>query len=143
MHEYYLFHIKQDIYDICKNDGYMLYQTLENIYKLKKKNLNYGISLYKQLCIPFNLEILNDFLLKKYKKQLKKSKNKYLIINNYICEKTLLKLGYSRIYIKTNVNLPQILKTFEFYNQKIFVCEFKNRNFFWLTKMTKKYWNNK
>ncbi len=138
MREYYLFHIKQDIYDLHKNDGYMLYQTLENIYKLQKKNLNYGFSLYKQLCIPFNLEILKDYFNKKYDGHIKKNGNSFKIVNNYICEETLVKLNISRIYIKSNINLPRILKVFEFYNQKIFVCDFKNRDFFWLSRQYNK-----
>ena len=138
MREYYLFHIKQDVYELYRNDGYMLYQTLENIYKLKAKNLNYGISLYKQLCIPFNLQILKNYLYKKYDNHVKKIGDIYLLVNNYICEETLVKLGPSRIYIKSNVNLPRILKVFEFYNQKIFICDFKNRDFFWLTKQYNK-----
>ncbi len=133
MHEYYLFHIKHDIYQLYKKNCYPLYQTLKNIYHLKAEDLNYGRNLYRQLCVTFNLKIVNEYLDKRYYLIYYK-KNMYYFINSYTKEKTLVKVGYSRIYIKSNVNLPKIIEIFKFYNQKIFVCNFKTGDYFWLTK---------
>lgn len=130
MRKYYLFHVKRDIYELYSKDGYMLYQTLESIYHLKDTNLNYGISLFEQLCIPFNVRIINTFFKKKY---LKEKSHNYIFINDYLKEKTIVKLGSSRIIVKSNVNLPEILNVLEFYNPRLFVCDFENHDFFWLS----------
>ncbi|MEG2311099.1 MAG: hypothetical protein RSB72_00155 [Bacilli bacterium] len=133
MHIYYLFHINPDVFDIHFNDGYILYKTLENIYNLDAKNFEYGISLYNQLCTIFNIEILDKFLANKYDSKIKKTHHVYILNNDYIGETTFLKIGASRIYIKSNINLPSIIRDFAFYNQKIFVCDFTNSYFFWLS----------
>ena len=109
MRKYYLFHVKRDIYELYSKDGYMLYQTLESIYHLKDTNLNYGISLFEQLCIPFNVRIINTFFKKKY---LKEKSHNYIFINDY---------------------LKEILNVLEFYNPRLFVCDFENHDFFWLS----------
>ena len=131
MKKYYLFYIKKDIYETYKNNGYLLYKVLENIYNLKKSHIKYGKNLYEQLCIPFNINIIHNYLKKKYSFLINKNK-KYWFINSYTNEITMIKLGYSLIIIKTNVNFPKILKTLEFYSSSLFICDFKNRNFFWL-----------
>ena len=135
MREYYLFHIKQNIYDLYYLDSYILYKNLETVFKLKEKDLNYGFSIYRQLCISFDIKILKKFLNRKFLHHVKNKNNTYTIINNYVKEKTIVKLGFSRITIKSNVSLPPILKMFSFYNQKIFVCDFKNKDFFWLNEL--------
>ena len=118
-------------------NGYILYQTLESIYHLKKKNLNYGFSLFRQLCNPFDIKIIKTYIKFKYGKYIQSKNNRFYFKNNYINEITMVKLGYAHIRIKSNIILPKVLKIFEFYNQKIFVCDFKNKDFFWLSKQYK------
>ncbi len=50
MRKYYLFNIRKEFYLVYKNNSYVLYKTLENLYKLKKENLSYGVSLFNQIC---------------------------------------------------------------------------------------------
>lgn len=116
MSEYYLFIIKDKTLK-KPND---LYNVLFQLYKMKK-NLNYGISLYKQLCSPFNISILSKYLTKY------NSNNK----NIFYIDNSIIILKPSRIIIKSN-DILNIIKIFNFNNKNIFVCDFKNDYYFWL-----------
>lgn len=116
MFEYNLFIIKDK-----SLNNYDLYNLL---YKLNKmnKDLNYGISLYKQICEPFNISLLSNYL------------NNNLFKKNIFCiDNCIIILKPSRIIIKSN-NFPKIIEIFNLYNKNIFVCDFKNKYYFWLNK---------
>lgn len=140
MKKYYLFVIKNDYYKIYRKTPLMLYRTLENLYMLEKYNFPYGISIYQQICQPFSVKLLTNYILNKYKCY---KKNKIIKIDSFI-EKTILQLGYSTSVIITNKEIPEIMKLFNIYNRKIFVCEFNNKEYFWLNnKLNKKVKNIK
>ena len=132
MKKYSLFYVKNDIYNMYKHNSYILYQTLKSISDLSSKNIRYGKSLYEQLCIPYDLKIINKYLLNKYTLLIRKN-NKYWFINSYTGEHTLVKLKYSRIIVETNTDYPEILKVLSFYSYKLFVCDFKFDDYFWLS----------
>ena len=77
MRKYFLFSIRKEYYDIYYKNPLVLYKTLENLYHLKKENLSYGLSLYKQICNIIDVERL-----KSYFEQvcLEKKNNKYLLL---------------------------------------------------------------
>ena len=60
MRKYYIFIIRNDFYKIYKNNSLVLYKTLENLYKINSNDFGYGISIYNQLCLTFNTEVLNN-----------------------------------------------------------------------------------
>lgn len=131
MRTYYLFRIKNEFYDIYLKNPYSLYKTLENLYAYKNRDLNLGISLFTQLCEFHNVDLLDFyFSSKKYPK-----KNKtYILKSKKTNEITLLTINPSVIEIKTNINIPKILKILNYYSIYIFACDFKNKDYFWINK---------
>ena len=127
MREYNLFIIKKEHMEIYKDNSRFLFELLENLYNLKK-NFNYGITLYEQLCKPFDINILSKYLNERYNL----SNKNIFDINN-----TLIILKPSRIIVKSKYNLPNIIKVFNYYNYNIFVCDFKKKDYFWLTSFIK------
>lgn len=134
MYKYNLFIINNNAYKIFKNNSNYLYNILNLLYHMKKTDMIYGISLYKDICDKFSVKLLNNYITERF--LTKNINNKLLLKNNR--EKTYLRINYSNVFIESNVLLPQILKIFNIYNRKIFVIDFNNKKFFWLNDAIKK-----
>ena len=139
MRKYYLFAIKREYSELYSKNPYILYKTLENLYKLKKEDLVFGISLYNQIC-----NIMEVKRLKNYFNSIctKKNNNKYLICIND--DLALFNIHYSCIICKCNKNFPSVFNAMNYYNKYLLVCDFENKDYFFLTKRrinndTKKY----
>ncbi len=126
MRKYYLFIIKNDVYNSYYHNSDVLYKTLENLFKMKCDSINYGLSVYHQICQTFNIEIVNNYFHSRNNFLVKRNGKKILVYNRDDREKYLIKLGYSCVIIYCNYNLPKVLKLLNYYNSKIFDCDFKN-----------------
>ena len=131
MKKYYLFVIKNDYYRIYRKNPYILYKILERLYMLEKYDFSYGISLYKQLCQPFGVKLLKNYIMNKYKYN---ALNENIIKIKSLIERTFLQIWYPTTIIFTDVDYPEIFKIFNIYNRKIFVCEFNTNKYFWLNQ---------
>ncbi|MBE6144225.1 MAG: sporulation inhibitor of replication protein SirA [Firmicutes bacterium] len=125
MRKYYIFIIRTEFYKIYKNNSLVLYKTLENLYKLNNNNFGYGFSIYNQLCLTFNTEVLNNYFLRKFANY---KHNKHYIQK----EQTILEINKSCIVVLTKYNVPKSLKYLLYYNKYLFVCDFDNKDYFWL-----------
>lgn len=128
MYNYYLFIINNNAYKLYKNNPTYLYEILNTLYRLQGNDLIYGINLYKNICDTFSVKLLNNYLKERFNVKYDK---KYIVITNRN-RKTRIKINYSRVIMKTNIKLPDILKIFNIYNKKIFIIDFKNNKYFWL-----------
>ncbi len=133
MYKYHLFIINNNAYKIYKDNSSYLYEILNTLYKLKERDLTYGINLYKSICDIFSVKLLNNYLKDKY--YIDKNKDYIILKNNK--EITKLKIGFSRIIIITNVKYPNIFQIFNIYNKKIFVINYKEKKYFWLNELLK------
>lgn len=125
MRKYYIFILRTEFYKIYKNNALILYKTLENLYKLKSDNFGYGISIYNQLCLPFNKEVLDNYFYRKF--------NNKINSKHYIRqEQTLVEIHKSCVVVLTKYNIPKIMRTLLYYNRYLFVCDFENKDYFWL-----------
>lgn len=135
MRKYYLFMIKNDYYQVYKRNSQVLYRTLENLYQLSKPNFQYGVSLFDNICQPFSVKLLNNYIKNRIPYQMYSDK----VIELYSAqEKMKLQINYATIIIVSNVNFPSIFKVFNIYNKRIFVCDFQNEDYFWLNEQTLK-----
>lgn len=134
MRKYYLFIIKNDAYRLYKNNPDILYQSLKSIYKLNPEKHVYGISLFNQLCDPFSVKLLKKYFTEKIP-YTKISKNIIRILSFF--EKTYVEIKYPTSVIITDTSYPQILKTFNIYNRRIFICDFNHDKYDWLDEITK------
>lgn len=123
MYRYYIFNIKNKF----KNDK-NLYRLLKTLYTLNLKYINYGELIYNEICMPTNInniiEILKDYNSKKV------SEKYFICINDEI---TIVIIKYSRIIIISNKLYPDIFNRLKIENNNLFVCNFINDNYFYVT----------
>lgn len=125
MRKYYIFIIRTEFYKIYKNNSLVLYKTLENLYNLNLNNFGYGLSIYNQLCLTFNTDVLNNYFSRKF--------NNYKYHKHYIKnEHVIIEIHRSCIVILTKYNIPKIMRYLLYYNRYLFVCDFDNKDYFWL-----------
>lgn len=130
MRKYYLFAIKKDFYKSYYKNSEILYETLSNLYYLRQQNISYGLSIYNQICDVFNKDILINYFHIKNGLYIKKKNKKILVDNIENTEKYIIQINYSCIIIYSN-KLPIILRLFNYYNPRIFICDFENNDYFW------------
>ena len=127
MYRYYIFDIKNKF----KNDN-NLYRLLKTLYTLNLKYINYGELIYNEMCKPINRENINE-ILKDY--NAKKVSRKYFICLND--EITIVVIKYSRLIIISNKLYPDIFNRLKIECENLFVCNFLNDNYFYVSKCCK------
>ena len=133
MNKYYLFIIKKRHIRNFKNKSYVLYKNLEKLYYLNTYDFSYGLNIYKQLCDYISVKLLKDYI----NSRIKHTKINNLIKIDSIKESTYITLKRSCIIIYTNKRKSFLFKIFNIYNNNIFVCDFQNKNYFWLNEYVK------
>lgn len=129
MRKYYLFIIKREYFELFYNNSFALYQMLLNLKNLKSYDFSYGIEIFKEICAPISVKLINNYINKKINHI--KINNKVIKIDSRF-EETYLKINYSHVFVKTNAFMPEIMRIFNIYNKGIFVCDFENNDYFWL-----------
>ena len=129
MRKYYLFIIKDEYYNKYKYIPYLLYKALYYLYKMNKYDLENGLYLYNKFCNIISKNLILNYIKNKFEYI---NYSKKIIRLNSVLEKTYIQVNYSSIIILTNVNSPYIFKILNIYNKKIFVCDFNNRDYFFL-----------
>lgn len=130
MRKYYLFGISKNSYYSYHNNSEILYKTLENLYNLKHRDFSYGISIYNQLCDIFNYDVLTNYF-DKIPIHVKKRGKKYIVQDIYEHECYIIEIRHACIIILCENNLPKILRLLNYYNPRIFICDFENGDYFW------------
>lgn len=131
MRTYYLFIIKKDVFNLYYNNSDILYKTLENLFYLKRETRKYGLSIYNQICDTFNTDIINNYFHIRNDFFVRRKGKKVLINNRLDNEKYIVEVRNSCLIILCNRNLPKVLKILNYYNPRIFVCDFKLQDYFW------------
>lgn len=126
MYIYYIFEVKDENIKLYKEDGRILYSSLKNLYGLNQRDSDYGVSIFYQLCNSFDVERLHNYF-RKYN-----YKNNCYYINN-----TMISVKRPCIIIKTKYKLPSIFLILSYYNENLFICNFKNDDYFWLYDINK------
>ena len=122
-----MFSIQKEYYEVYYKNPLVLYKTLENLYNLKMENINFGLSLYKQICNIIDVDRLEYYL---DQVSIKKNKKKYLVaLNN---DAVMFDIYYPCIVCKTPKNYPIGLKLLKYYDRNLFVCDFENKDYFFL-----------
>jgi len=136
MRTFYLFKIKKSYTELTKSTPYNLYKAIENIYYLKQEDLNYFNNFFVQIRDTFNKEYLDNNIFEYYKNKYTYTKvNDIHMINDYYtAEKSKLIISKSYLYIKSTKNLPTFLKAIT-RKDNIFVCDFVNKDYFWLEEL--------
>ena len=127
MRTYYLFHMNKECYAYYQKKPEELYQILMHLFRLPKQACHCGVSFYKQLCNRYDIEILNSYLEGKYK--FKNENGIYTFQNG-----NRIQVKSSCCIVRSESNFPSLFRTFYYYSRHIFVCDFYNQDYFFLTK---------
>ena len=138
MRTFYLYNINDLLCNVYDSYPYNLYKMLEEAHYSKNYNLSKSATIYDQLLNNYNKLYINNFLhinnkmdvyyYNKNNSHLISSRGEYskLLVNSY-CLK-----------VKSNLNYPKFFYDINIYSNNIFVCDFDNKDYFWLNKVVKK-----
>lgn len=138
MRTYYVFKINKYFSYVYKNRPYKIYKTIEEIYHVKEYDMVLTYKIYEQVAITFSKVKLNEYLDSVYRENnfYQKNNNIHIYSNNY--EYTKLVVTNSNLKIKSNINNPIFFKDINDFYDNIFICDFVNKDYFWLDKVIKK-----
>ena len=134
---YYLYNINDYFCSVYDKYPYKLYKMLEDAYLTKRYNIKLSSSMYEQVITNFNKLFMNNFIFANNKLDIYyyNKDNIHLITNSSEYSK-LMVTSYC-LKIKTNLNYPRFFSNIGQYSDNIFICDFINKDYFWLNKVVK------
>lgn len=138
MRLYYIFNIKNEIKELYQDKPASLYRILENIYFMHEEDINYGFSIFKEITNRNKVMELNNEIYIKYHKDLVYSKiaNEHIINDLYHDEVSILKINKSHLKLESNKSISSFFNILLDINNNYFVCDFKDKDFFFITEIT-------
>lgn len=137
MRVFYIYNVNDLFASVYEKYPYKLYKMLEEAYYTNKHDLVMASSLYDQMITNFNKLFMNNYMVANNKldayyynrdnMHLISSRNEYskLMVSSY-CLK-----------LKSNLNYPKFFNHIHDYSDNIFVCDFQNQDYFWLSRIVK------
>lgn len=137
MRTYYVFKINDSFSKLYYNKTYYLYKMLEQISLSSKNDFIISYRLFEQMAVPFDKTNINSKIYRRYAFDVnyKKTLNIHVLDNGV--EKTRLTVYNTYIKIKTNKNITEFFKVL-ITQENIFICDFNNKDYFWLSKVSSK-----
>lgn len=137
MREFFIFEIKDEFKSLYMDKPSILYNILEQIYKLDKSDLNYGYSLFKQLTRKIAKEEIDRYLFIKYHQNIPYGKRKETHYYNDSAHDEVSTLLVKRAYmlVRTNYYNSFFLKALNSPSNTYFAVDFKNQDYFFLSDM--------
>lgn len=134
---FYVYNINDYFCSVYDKYPYKLYKMLEDAYLTKRYNIKLSSSMYEQLITNFNKLFMNNFIFANNKLDIYyyNKDNIHLITNSSEYSK-LMVTSYC-LKIKTNLNYPRFFSNIGQYSDNIFICDFINKDYFWLNKVVK------
>lgn len=124
MRTYYLFLIRPDVAYNLKGKEFELYYLLKRILEGTEEWTPYRIPCYLQLCKSWPKDVLSHYFRMKYPH----SKKKYcyeIAGDSYFIRSSYLKMITSK-------KVPGIFRWLNYMDPYIFVCDFENKDYFYL-----------
>ena len=140
MNEFYIFDIKNEFYKLYKDKPSELYFIYNRIYHMKKSDREYGYNLFCQISNFLDKKYINDMLKDKYNEKIMYSNNnnEHIINNLFVNEISILTVKNPNIKIESNISKPSFFEDLRSLNLHLFVCDFKNNNYFFITRKRSK-----
>lgn len=138
MRVFYVYNINDYFCSVYDKYPYKLYKMLEDAYITQRNNINLSTSIYDQIITNFNKLFINNYIFANNKLDVYyyHKDNKHLISNRNEYSK-LLVTSYC-LKLKTNINYPKFFDNINTYSDNIFICDFINKDYFWLNKVIKR-----
>ncbi len=134
MREFYVFEVKDEFKELYQHNPSTLYNIFEQIYLLKKEDIDYGYSLFHQLTKKIDKEKFDHHLFLKYHQDIPYSKRGNIHYYNNPAKDEITSLEIKRAFmrIKTNYYNCFFFQVFNTLNNNFFICDFKNQDYFFL-----------
>ena len=138
MRTFYIFNINRSFYNLMKNNPYHLFKAMEDIHNFDQKDVDLAYDLFLQIVSPFDKSKINNkiFVESKDNDFYSKFHNVHRIQNKYIPEDSMLVVNKAFLLLESNVLKPSFLTGLKEY-RNLFVCDFKNRDYFWLNEFVR------
>lgn len=141
MRTYYIFKINKYFAYIYKKWPYKMYKIIEELYHTKDYDMLISYRYYQRFAIEFNKLAVNEYIYNLNKKcKYYQRDNNIHIVNNEKYNKLIV--NSTCIMLKTNDIYSVFLNDLNVYLDNIFVCDFKNKDYFWLESLNKDRQNN-
>lgn len=136
MRTFYIFNINKNFYTLMKKNPYHLFKTLEDIHNFKIADAQVAYDLFSQIVEPYNKSNINNKLFKELNTMdfYSKFHNVHRIQNKYIKEDTMLVVNNTFLLLESNILKPAFFDVLKD-NKNLFVCDFKNKDYFWLNEL--------
>ena len=139
MRIFYIFNIKEPLYNLYYKKEYVLYDVLEELCKLNGKDVVLGYKFFNEFAVPFNKKKVNEYIYNKEKNNITyiKNLNNHIIHDRFNNENSSLIVYNSHILLKTDNDISRFLKILQEYKNSLFICDFENHDYFWLSNILK------
>lgn len=138
MRTFYIFKIKKELTILTKETPYNLYRTIENLYYLDNDKMGVSFNIYYDIFSIIDKNYLDKRIVNMFKnnRYYNYEDDRHIIDNKYRPEHSVLKVYKSHIILKSDVINPTLLVNY-LSNDSLFVCDFKNKDYFWLNEFVR------
>ena len=138
---YYIFKINKYFAYIYKKWPYKMYKIIEELYYTKEYDMLISYKYYKKFAIEFNKLSVNEYIynLNKLNNFYQRDNNTHILYND---KYNKLTVSSSCLILKTNDVYSVFLNDLNLYLTNIFICDCKNKDYFWLESLNKDRQNN-
>ena len=126
----------KEFYKLYREKPSELFFIFNRIYHMKLSDKEYGYNLFSQISNFLDKSKINEVIKDKYKDKIMYSNNgnEHIINNLFLNEISILTIKNSNIKIESNVEKPAFLENLRDLKLNLFVCDFKNQDFFFITR---------
>ena len=136
MRTYFIFKINKYFAYIYKKWPYKMYKIIEELYYTKNYDMLISYKYYKKFALEFNKLALNEYIynLNKKSKYYYRDNNIHIIKND---KYNKLTINTTCLILTTDDIYSVFLNDISNYSDNIFICDFKNKDYFWLELLNK------
>lgn len=136
MRTFYIFNINKSFYNLMKNNPYHLFRAMEDIHSFDSHDADMAYDLFNQIARPFDKSKINNKIFGESKDNdfYSKFHNVHRIQNKYVPEDSMLVVNKAFLLLESNITKPTFLTELKEYNN-LFVCDFKNKDYFWVNEL--------
>lgn len=136
MRTFYIFNINKNFYSLMKNNPHHLFRAMEDIHSFDCEDADIAYDLFTQIASPFDKSLINNKIFEYSKDNdfYSKYHNVHRIQNKYIPEDSMLIVNKAFLLLESNILKPSFLNDLREYHN-LFVCDFKNKDYFWLNEL--------
>ena len=136
MRTYYIFRINKYFAYIYKRWPHKMYKIIEELYYTREYDMLISYKYYRKFAVEFNKLAVNEYIysVNKLNKNYHRDNNMHVINND---KYNKLTVNGSCIILKTDDVYSVFLNDLNVYMDNLFICDFKNQDYFWLETINK------